>query len=118
MQTAAKEEQQQQQQQQRFPSALILKLRVPSGITYSLCRIHGALDDRRLQKETEIIEKMAMDSEPAGREREREKVIFRNGRALVKTQHGSHTQTITGKVHFLRDPDGETTLDGAAGFLL
>lgn len=64
VQTAAKEEQ--QQQQQRFPPALILKLRVPSWITYSLCRIHGALDDRGLQEETEIIEKLPWTASQQG----------------------------------------------------
>lgn len=71
-------------------------------------------DFRRRQKSSKKLPWTA--SQQGGRERE--KVIFGNGRTLVKTQHGSHTQTITGKVHFLRDPGGETTLDGAAGFLL
>lgn len=35
----------------------------------------------------------------------------------VKTQHGSDTATITGKVHFLQDLDGEATLNGVAGLL-
>lgn len=43
---------------------------------------------------------------------------FWNGCTLVRTQHGSGTQTITGKVHFLRDPDGGASLQGVAGFLL
>lgn len=50
VQTAVKE----QQRQQRFPSTLILKPHVPSAITHILCRIYGAFDERRLQKETAI----------------------------------------------------------------